>query len=182
MKTISFSEYFDKAYGCWLGKCIGGACGALPENNKSVHSYTLDNVFPDTIPPNDDLDLQVLWLVDVLEKKGTSFTSDDLALSFAKHNLCIANEYAVAIKNIECGIMPPYSGSFMNDYFKNSEGCPIRSEIWAVVAPGSFDTAKRLAEADGVIDHGRESIEAEIFNSVMESAAFFESDIISPDV
>lgn len=178
MKKISYSEYFDKVYGCWLGKCIGGACGALPENNKSVHSYTLDNVFPDTIPPNDDLDLQVLWLVDVLEKKGTSFTSDDLALSFAAHNLCIANEYAVAIKNIECGIMPPYSGSFMNDYFKNSEGCPIRSEIWAVVAPGSLHTAKRLAETDGVIDHGRESIEAEAFNSVMESAAFFESDII----
>lgn len=177
MKKISFSEYFDKVYGCWLGKSIGGACGALPENNKSVHSYTLDNVFPEVIPPNDDLDLQVLWLVDVLEKKGTSFTSDDLALSFAAHNTCIANEYAVAIKNVECGIMPPYSGSFMNDYFKNSEGCPIRSEIWAVVAPGSLDTAKRLAETDGVIDHGRESIEAEAFNSVMESAAFFESDV-----
>jgi hypothetical protein len=73
--------------------------------------------------------------------------------------------------------MPPYSGSFMNEYFKNSEGCPIRSEIWAVVAPGSFATAKRLAESDGVIDHGRESIEAEMFNSVMESAAFFDSDI-----
>lgn len=177
MKTIAYKEYYNKVYGCWLGKCIGGACGALPENNKAVHSYTMDNVFPEVIPPNDDLDLQVLWLVDVLEKVGTSLTAYDLALSFAAHNTCIANEYAVAIKNIECGIMPPYSGTFMNEFFMNSEGCPIRSEIWALCAPGSIETATRYAMMDGCIDHGRESILAEAFNSVMESAAFFESDI-----
>ena len=81
MKTITYSDYFDKAYGCWLGKSIGGACGALSENNKDILHYTLDNVFPDSIPPNDDLDLQVLWLVDLLEKKGTAITAHDFAKS-----------------------------------------------------------------------------------------------------
>lgn len=177
MKTITYSDYFDKAFGCWLGKSIGGACGALSENNKDVLHYTLDNVFPETIPPNDDLDLQVLWLLDLLEKKGVALTPYDFAQSFAKHNICLANEYAVAIKNIEGGIMPPYSGTFLNDYFKNSMGCPIRSEIWAVVAPGSYKTVKCYAQMDGMVDHDKESIYAEMFNAVMEAAAFFESDL-----
>ena len=179
MRTITYSDYFDKAYGCWLGKSIGGACGALSENNKDILHYTLDNVFPDSIPPNDDLDLQVLWLVDLLEKKGTAITAHDFAKSFAGYNLCLANEYAVAIKNIQGGIMPPYSGDFLNDYFKNSMGCPIRSEIWAVTAPGSIKTLKYYVEADGSVDHTTESIYAELFNAVMESNAFFESDLIA---
>ena len=83
MRKISYKTYLDKAFGCWLGKSIGGACGALSENNKGLLHYTLDNVFPDVIPPNDDLDLQVLWLVDLLEKKGTALTSSDFAKSFA---------------------------------------------------------------------------------------------------
>jgi len=177
VRKISYKTYLDKAFGCWLGKSIGGACGALSENNKALLHYTLDNVFPEVIPPNDDLDLQVLWLVDLLEKKGTALTSSDFAKSFARHNICLANEYSVAIRNIECGIMPPASGIFTNDYFKCSMGCPIRSEIWAVVAPGSPDTAKSYAMADGSVDHDLPSVYSEVFNSVMESEAFFESDL-----
>lgn len=177
MRTITYKKYLDKAFGCWLGKSIGGACGALSENNKAILHYTLDNVFPKVIPPNDDLDLQVLWLVELLEKKGTALTSSDFAKAFAAHNICLANEYAVAIKNIECGIMPPVSGFFSNDFFKNSMGCPIRSEIWAVVAPGSPETAKSYAMADGSIDHDSPAVYSEVFNAAMESEAFFESDI-----
>lgn len=179
MKQLDFNVYFDKSYGCWLGKSIGGACGALSENNKKILHYTLDNVFPEVIPPNDDLDLQVLWLVDLLEKKGTNLSAKDFAVSFAEHNLCLANEYAVSIKNIECGVYPPVSGVFANDYFKNSMGCPIRSEIWATVCPGTPEVAKRYALMDGSIDHDINSIHSEIFNAAMECAAFFESDIMA---
>ena len=178
MKKLDYSVYFDKSYGCWLGKSIGGACGALSENNKKILHYTLDNVFPDVIPPNDDLDLQVLWLVDLLEKKGTNLTSKDFALSFAEHNLCLANEYATAIRNIECGVYPPVSGVFANDFFKNSMGCPIRSEIWAAVAPGTPTLAKKYVLMDGSVDHDIASIHSELFNAAMECAAFFENDIL----
>ena len=177
MRKLSYKTYLDKAYGCWLGKSIGGACGALSENNKALLHYTLDNVFPEVIPPNDDLDLQVLWLVDLLEKKGTALTTTDFAKSFAAHNICLANEYSVAIRNVECGILPPTSGLFTNNYFKCSMGCPIRSEIWGVVAPGSPETAKSYAMADGIVDHDMPSVYFEIFNAVMECEAFFEDDI-----
>lgn len=179
MTVLNYSTYYDKVLGGWLGKCIGGACGALSENNKKILHYTIDNVFPEVIPPNDDLDLQVLWLQEGLEKIGIGITREDFGTLFAKHNLCLANEYAVAIRNINLGIMPPTSGIYDNSYFLNSMGCPIRSEIWALLAPGSFDTVKHYAELDGSVDHGAESIYGEIFNAVIESAAFFESDHVT---
>lgn len=179
MKKLDFDIYFDKAYGCWLGKSIGGACGALSENNKKILHYTIESVFPEVIPPNDDLDLQVLWLVDLLEKKGINLSAKDFGISFAAHNTCLANEYAAAIKNIECGIYPPDSGIFANDYFKNSMGCPIRSEIWAAVCPGTPELAKSYALMDGSVDHDMNSIQSEIFNAAMECSAFFENDIMT---
>lgn len=178
MFELKYIDYYDKVYGCWLGKCIGGAAGAKQENNKSLMNYTIDNVFPDEIPPNDDFDLQVLWLKEVLEKKSSRFSGKDLADAFVKYNLCLANEYSIAIKNIELGIKPPISGLFNNDFFKNSMGCPIRSEIWGVICPGNPEVAVHYAEMDGMIDHDRESIYGEQFFAAMEAYAFFESDII----
>ena len=176
MKVLNYSTYYDKVLGAWLGKCICGACGALSENNKNILHYTIDNVFPEVIPPNDDLDLQILWLQEGLEKIGVGMTREDFGALFAKYNVCLANEYAVSIRNINLGILPPVSGTYDNSYFLNSMGCPIRSEIWALLAPGSFRTVKRYAEMDGSVDHGSESIYGEIFNAVIEAAAFFETD------
>lgn len=176
-KCISAEAYLDKVYGAWAGKCAGGIIGAKQENNKSVMHYTFDTVFPDSTPPNDDFDLQILYLQEVIEKRGFNFNQNDLAREFAKHNRCWANEYRVAIKNVDCGIMPPASGSFCNDFFKFSNGCPIRSELWGVISPGDPERACRFVNMDGCVDHGRESIEAERFFAVMESNAFFVSDI-----
>lgn len=178
MLELRYSDYLNRVHGGWIGKCIGGAVGAKQENNKNLMNYTLDNIFPDVIPPNDDLDLQVLWLQEVLEKKGASFTSKDLACAFAKYNLCLANEYGVAIKNIQRGIFPPVSGTFNNHYFKNSMGCPIRSEIWGFTCPGNPQTAAYFAYLDGSIDHGPESIYGEQFYAAIEANAFFEQDLM----
>ena len=75
---LNYDTYLDKVLGGWIGKSIGGTLGALFEGIKCWIDLTLDEIIPETIPPNDDLDLQVLWLK-VLEEKGPSLTSDDLA-------------------------------------------------------------------------------------------------------
>lgn len=176
-KTLSVDEYKNKVYGAWAGKCAGGIVGAKQENNKSIMHYTFDNVFPDKIPPNDDFDLQMLYLQEILEKKGFNFTSNDIGEEFAKHNECWANEYRVAIKNIDGGIMPPMSGKFCNDFFHSSNGCPIRSELWGLVAPGNPEFVMECVEKDGCVDHCIESIETEKFFAVLECKAFFETDV-----
>ena len=179
MRTLSYRDYLDRVKGAWAGKCAGGIIGAKSENNKGLLSYTFDTVFPEVIPPNDDFDLQILYMAEVLLKRGFNFTARDLADVFAAKNQCWANEYRVAIRNIECGIYPPASGLFDNDFFKHSNGCPIRSELWALVCPGDPELATVLAEMDGILDHGHESVWVEQFNAALESMAFFAHDLPS---
>ena len=43
--------------------------------------------------------------------------------------------YGFGKTNVRKGLLPPLSGAF-NNAFGGSMGCPIRSEIWACIAPG----------------------------------------------
>ncbi|RLF19052.1 MAG: hypothetical protein DRZ82_06995 [Thermoprotei archaeon] len=175
-KCLHYSKYFDKVYGGWLGKCIGGVIGTQTEGQKKLHDFTEDNIIPKEIPPNDDLDLQVLWL-HAIQQRGLFITSRDLAEEWIEHCWYWFNEYGRFIKNFHRGIDPPVSGWFDNEYFCESMGCPIRSEIWAFIFPGNPDLAAKYAEIDGVLDHTNNSVWAERFLSAMESMTFFESDI-----
>ena len=176
MKRIEYSEYLDKIYGCFLGKAISGNIGAPHEGVKMPLDlpFLPQMINPDM--PNDDLDLQVLWL-DVMEQKGADFTSADLLERFVNNCDYSPGEYAVMRKNYERGIMPPFSGKFCNDYYIEGMGCPIRSEVWACVAVGNPELADAFSQKDGCIDHFGESINAERFLAVLECNAFFESDI-----
>ena len=52
-----------------------------------------------------------------------------------------------------------------------------QSEIWACLAPGCPEVAARYAFLDAIVDHGGgESVYGEIFNAVLESAAFVQND------
>lgn len=176
MRTISYSEYLDKVYGCFVGKAISGNMGAPHEGQKMPMQlpFMPEMVNPDM--PNDDLDLQVLWL-DVVEKKGADFTSRDLLTCFVENCPYSPGEYAVMRKNFQRAIFPPYSGRFCNDYYIEGMGCPIRSEVWACMAVGNPALAADFSVRDGQQDHFGESIQAERFLAALECEAFFESDI-----
>lgn len=177
MKKLSYSQYFDKVFGCWMGKCISGTIGAPFEGRKELFDYTYDPRSIENMLPNDDLDLQVLWL-EVMEKKGIYFTTEDLADAFLNQCPYGPGEYAVFKKNYQRGVRPPLSGKFNNSYYLNGMGCPIRSEIWACVAPANPGLARKFSMMDGVMDHGDDSVQAEVFLAAMEAAAFFEKDIV----
>ena len=174
MKTITYSEYFNRVYGCFLGKCIGGTAGGPAEGRKELLDYPLDEAILHTALPNDDLDLQILWL-EVMEEKGIDFTARDLAQSFYDNAPYGPGEYAYFKKNFGRGIMPPLSGSFNNRFYKNGMGCPIRSEIWACICPGDPARTWRYVEMDGTMDHEYDSVLAEYFLAAAESMAFFRS-------
>ncbi len=78
---MKFSEYRDRVYGCWLGKCICGSIGAPLEGCKQLFEYKFDPEFWKISLPNDDLELQVLWL-NVIEKLGLDLDADDFAEAF----------------------------------------------------------------------------------------------------
>lgn len=153
---ITYQDYFSKVYGCWLGKCIAGNVGAPYEGMKQKLSLKYTPEYLEKMLPNDDLDLQVLWL-EVLRKKGEYFTSDDLAEIFAANCDYAPGEYAFFKKNYRRGIPAPYAGAFNNEYYTDGMGAPIRSEIWACICPGNPSLAAKYAEMDAVVDHLEDS-------------------------
>ncbi len=173
---MTYAEYYNKVYGGWLGKCIGGAAGASVEGIKKL--IPCDNfrtmIRPDL--PNDDLDLQLLWL-EVLKEKGTNITGKDLADAWDKHCWYPFNEYGIFLKNYERGIYPPDSGKFNNPLFSEGEGCPIRSEIWGMVFPQNAEKAAYYAKIDGSVDHSGEAVWIEQYYAAVESEAFGEKDL-----
>lgn len=108
MRKIAYKDYFDKVYGCMIGKCVSGTAGAPYEGMKQHLNLHFTAEEADTTLPNDDLDLQVLWL-EVLEKKGICVTSDDLAEIFLERCPYCPGEYAVFKKNYRRHIHPPRS-------------------------------------------------------------------------
>src|SRR5512133_163374 len=116
MRHIEYKDYLDKVYGCWIGKGVAGTIGAPYEGAKELMDLEYDPSIIENMLPNDDLDLQVLWLA-VLEEKGVRFTSDDLADAFLNRCKYGPGEYAYFKKNYARGIHPPVSGSFNNRYY-----------------------------------------------------------------
>ena len=173
---LSRDEYRDKVYACWLGKNIGGTLGGKWECRRYTHALTFYEPVPDKAAPNDDLDLQLVWLR-MLEDVGI----DPSVRTFAEYWERYAkrypwNEYGFFMRNYGRGLRPPVAGCFEN-YFVDEMGSPIRSEIWACLHPGDPHAAARMAWKDSALDHaGGEGTCGEMFWAAVEAAAFVEKD------
>ena len=171
---LDYQTYRDKVIGCWAGKNIGGVLGAPFECKRQLNNvdfYTQD--LSKGPPPNDDLDLQIVWLAAV-ERYGRNVNASILGeywLSFVVPHWV---EYGTGKANLKAGLEPPLSGLIDNTY-RNSCGCFIRSEIWACLAPGQPQLAARYAYEDAIVDHQGEGMFGEVFCAAIQSAAFVES-------
>ena len=174
---LNRKEYCDKLLGCWYGKNIGGTLGAPFEalqqfNNVEYYTQELNG----NPIPNDDLDLQLIWLRAV-ENCGVYGINERVLGEYWLAFITLpANEYAIARENMRQGFFPPLSGAVGNEKWKNSNGAWIRSEIWACLFPGAIDEAGVYAWYDACVDHTGDGIYAEIFTATLESAAFIEND------
>ena len=87
--------------------------------------------FPTRSPPTTTWTCELLWL-QVLERKGTYLTSRDLAEAWQQYCWYPFDEYGYFLHNFERKIDPPVSGWYNNQFFRQSMGSPIRSEIWGM--------------------------------------------------
>ncbi len=163
---------YDKIYACWLGKNIGGTLGTPVEGRMEIMNLTwYPKLDPKGALPNDDLDLQLLNL-HAMEQYGTRLTATGIAAEWTEHCYFPWDEYGHAGTAMRLGFKPPFSGMFDN-HFVNCMGSPIRSEIWAAIAPGNPRLAAYFAWQDAVVDHaGGEGVFGEIFNAALEAAAY----------
>lgn len=172
---LNEQDYYRIVYGGWLGKNIGGTLGAPDEGKKELLELTYYGRLPDGPLENDDLDLQLVWL-HALEQYGPGLTAKELGQEWLEHVFFPYDEYGYALTNMRRGLLPPVAGWF-NNPFNDCMGSPIRSEIWAMAAPGSPETAAYYAYQDAIVDHcGGEGVYGEIFFAALESAIFFEKD------
>ena len=176
--NINLAEYRDKVEGCWAGKNIGGTLGAPMEGSRELthhEFYTQD--LGGAPAPNDDLDLQLIWL-EAIERHGLyNLTPRLMGEYWLGHIIGPWNEYSVCRFNCSHGFYPPLSGAINNERWKWSNGAWIRSEIWACLFPGMPDEAIKFAWLDASADHVGEGVYAEIFTAALEAAAFVEQDL-----
>ena len=174
--TITWAEYCDKVHAAWIGKNIGGTFGGPYECRREYLDIKDFESKAGAPLPNDDLDLQLIWL-HAIETLGPALvnaqTLGEMWMSFIPAHW---NEYGNCKANMRAGLPAPISGDYHNEW-KHSNGAWIRTEIWACLAPAAPEVAAKYAIYDASVDHGTgEGTAAAAFVAAMESAAFLEKD------
>lgn len=170
--------YTERIYQGWLGQIAGGSFGT------AIEGYTgrrIREVYGEVrgyiIPPettNDDVVYELL-LLDVFERMGREITSDALGDEWVKKLPYGVSAEGVALRNLNLGIYPPESGTFLNPYC-DWIGAQMRGMVCGMLAPGDPMEAARLAHIDAVVSHARNGIYGEIYAAVITSLAFVMED------
>lgn len=175
---LSTLRFRDQVLGCWTGKNVGGTLGGPHEGTPhelEVTGYTTPAGDP---LPNDDLDLQLIWLRALQERGPGRVDAGVLGEYWLSYVTPHWNEYGISKANQRLGLAPPLSGNYRNEHWKHSNGAWIRSELWACLAPAAPDLAARWGYADACVDHGDgEGTWAAMFTAALQSTAFVVSDV-----
>lgn len=167
----------DRIYACWMGKNMGGTMGAPYERTQDLLDIQGFITKPGEVLPNDDLDLQLVWLRAVGDLGPKAINEKVLGEYWLSYIEPDWNEYGICKSNLREGLVPPLSGE-LNNNWKHSNGAWIRTEIWVCLFPGDPETTIRYAYYDACVDHGYgEGTYATVFIAAMESAAFVIHDI-----
>ncbi|XHR31174.1 MAG: ADP-ribosylglycohydrolase family protein [Chthoniobacteraceae bacterium] len=173
LHPLPAAELVARIHGCWMGKAIGGTLGTPHEGKPGPLSLSFYDPKPEGILPNDDLDLQLVWLHHLCETGALSVSTADLAQAWQRHVDFPFDEYAICLRNAAYGLSDHRLGAFDN-WFGECMGAAIRSELWACIAPGQPERAAGFAWTDAACDHAGDGIRAEIFFAALQSLAFVE--------
>jgi ADP-ribosylglycohydrolase len=198
MNAVIPSDYAERVYAGWLGKCVGVRFGAPLEN------WTYDEIRANlgeltgyvsedrgkVFKPDDDTAVPMI-LIRALQDYGiTSELSaaqiGDTLLNYIgyEHGSFWWGGYGISTEhtaylNLANGIEAPRSGSIALNGATMAEqiGGQIFSDIWGLIAPNQPTLAALLAERAASVTHDGNGIYGARFLAAMVSAAFTETDI-----
>lgn len=172
-------KFKDQIKAAWMSQLIGAAMGTMVEGYTSKNLFNVfgdvKNYIREPNTYNDDITFEIAFF-DAFKDYGYKVTSKDIALSWIGLIPAGWSAEEIALRNIRAGIFPPDSGKF-NNPFNEWIGAQMRGAICGMVAPGNPKLAAELAWKDGEVSHINNGILGEVFNAVMVSLAFIESDV-----
>jgi ADP-ribosylglycohydrolase len=146
-----------------------------PWNRRSRPTSLIENI--DGMPEDDDLNFPLIAL-DLLERHGDGFTTDDVAQSWLA-NLPGGRVFTaerIAYRNLLDGYEPDVAGAVGNP-FRDWIGAQIRTDVYGWTHPGDPVAAARLAWTDARLTHGRNGLYGAMFAAAACSAAVVATDI-----
>ncbi|MEG0371413.1 MAG: ADP-ribosylglycohydrolase family protein [Clostridium sp.] len=176
---VNTTDFQERTYYGWLAQICGGGFGT------ALEGYTTDKLReafgeirgyvrkPNTY--NDDITYELAFLK-AFEENGFEVSSVDIAHEWVALVPGGWSAEDIALRNIRAGVYPPMSGYFNNPW-REWIGAQMRGAICGMVAPGNPYEAARLAFIDGVISHHNNGVLGEIFNAVMVSLSYVETDV-----
>ncbi|HYI33260.1 MAG TPA: ADP-ribosylglycohydrolase family protein [Glaciibacter sp.] len=142
---------------------------AYPWNRRSRPTSLAENI--DGMPEDDDLNFPLLAL-DLLERIGPTFNTDDVAQSWLG-NLPGGRVFTaerITYRNLLDGYEPDVAGAVQNP-FRDWIGAQIRTDVYGWAAPGDARRAARMAWTDARLSHGRSGVYGALFVAAASSAA-----------
>lgn len=140
-----------------------------PWNRRSRPTSLVENI--DGMPEDDDLNFPLIAL-DLLERIGADFTTNDVAQSWLT-NLPGGRVFTaerITYRNLLDGYEPATAGTVHNP-FRDWIGALIRTDLYGWVSPGDPRRAARMAWTDGRLSHGRSGLYGAMFAAAACSAA-----------
>jgi ADP-ribosylglycohydrolase len=123
------------------------------------------------IPEDDDLNFALLAL-ELLERRGPGFTTEDVATAWldALPAGRIFTAERVALRNLLEGLVPPATATHRNP-FREWVGARLRAEVHGLVRPGDPAGAARAVVRDARLSHTANGVYAACFMAAACAAA-----------
>lgn len=206
IKQISKSELKDKIHAYWVGQLVGNYIGFPFENlyqeqpipiliDRYYNAFDLDSldlkmntsdrrayihIIADALGgawTDDDTDIEFVSL-HAVEEHGLDLTYPEITEFWKKHiNRYIWSANRNARDLMESGMIPPATGSKINNDRWYCITSQLVNEIWSVFYPGMIQPAVKRAGWGARIMCDGFSVHATQAYAAMYSAAFFESDV-----
>jgi ADP-ribosylglycohydrolase len=155
----------------------GELAARYPWNRRSRTTSLAEHI--DGMPEDDDLNFALIAL-DLLERHGDAFTTDDVALSWLT-NLPGGRVFTaerITYRNLLDGHEPEVAGTVGNP-FRDWIGAQIRADVYGWTHPGDPVTAARLAWTDARLSHGRNGVYGAMFAAAACAAAVVATDVVT---